>query len=292
MTKTASDKPMRRNTGATPYAAIWFTLGAAGLGYLCIAFLAPHILPDFSGGRVAERMLGETQVMKVSADVEGLKSSLERLQIEVDSVKANAAAHQTQTDQLSAHLAALDEKVRGQDTAKTASAAPLPPPTPDVPDFASGASQAQAAPSGPPATKVINAAPKVGPQVGPPVAQPVGAPIVTGSISKGTQTANAGDAISFGPAVVKPAPKPIGIQIATDSSVDGLRITWSTLAQVHAEQLGTLSPRYADLGTAANPSFGLIAGPIKSKADAKKLCKELAAQSISCKISDFKGAEL
>lgn len=199
MTKTASDKPMRRNTGATPYAAIWFTLGPL-TGYLCIAFLAPHILPDFSGGRVAERMLSETQVMKVSADVDSLKSSLEKLQIEVDSVKANAVAHQTQTDQLSAHLAALDEKVRGQDTAKTASAAPLPPPTPDVPDFASGASQAQAVADGPPPTKVINAAPQVGPKVGP----PVGAPIVTGSISKSTQTANAGDAISFGPAVVKP----------------------------------------------------------------------------------------
>ena len=288
MTKTASDKPMRKNTGATPYAAIWFTLGAAGLGYLCIAFLAPHVLPDFSGGRVAERMLGETQLMKVSADVDGLKSSLEKLQIEVDSVKANAIAHQTQTDQLSAHLASLEDKVHGQGPATTASTAQLPPPTPDVPDFASGASQAQAVADGPPPTKVINAAP----QLGPPVVAPVGAPIVTGSISKGTQTANAGDAISFGPAVVKPAPKPVGIQIATDSSVDGLRITWSALAQVHSDQLGTLSPRYADLGTAANPSFGLIAGPIKSKADAKKLCKELAAQSVSCKISDFKGAEL
>lgn len=284
MTKTASDKPMRRNTGATPYAALWFTLGAAGIGYLGVAFLAPHLLPDFSGGRVAERMMSETQILKMSADVDGLKSSLEKLQIEVDSVKANAIAHQTQTDQLSTHLASLEEKVRSQDAAKIASAVPLPPPTPDVPDFASGASQAQAVADGPPPTKVINAAPQVGP--------PVGAPIVTGSITKSTKTANAGDAISFGPAVVKPAPKPVGIQIATDSSVDGLRITWSVLAQTHAEQLGTLTAHYADLGTAANPSFGLIAGPIKSKADAKKLCKELAAQSVSCKISDFKGAEL
>jgi len=283
MTKTASDKPMRGNTGATPYAAIWFALGAAGLGYLCVAFFAPHLLPDFSGGRVAERMQGETQVLKVSADVAELKSSMNKLQLEVDNVKANAVAHQTQTDQLSAQVAALDEKVRGQDVQKSASADPLPPPTPDVPDFASGATQAHAAPDVPP-TKVINAAPQVGP--------PVGAPIVTGSITKSTKTANAGGAINFGPAVVKPAPKPVGIQIATDSSVDGLRITWSVLAQTHAEQLGTLTPHYADLGTAANPSFGLIAGPISSKADAKKLCKELAAQSVSCKISDFKGAEL
>lgn len=282
MTKSASDKPMRRNTGATPYAAIWFTLGGAGLGYLCVAFFAPHLLPGFSGGRMS---LGETQVMRVSSDVGDLKSSLNKLQADVESVKADVAAQANQTQQLSTQLAALDDKVHAAPMQASALVQSPPPPTPDVPDFGSGASQAQAAdaPDAAPPTKVINAAPQ---------APQVGAPIVTGSINKAAKTAGDTDAISFGPAVVKPAPKPVGIQIATDSSVDGLRITWSALVQTHAEQLGTLTAHYADLGTAANPSFGLIAGPIKSKADAKKICKELAAQSVSCKVSDFKGATL
>lgn len=285
MTKSASDKPMRRNTGATPYAAIWFTLGGAGLGYLCVAFFAPHLLPDFSGGRMT---LGETQVMRVTSDVDDLKSSLNKLQADVESVKADVAAQANQTQQLSTQLAALDDKVHAAPMQASALVQSSPPPTPDVPDFGSGASQAHVAdaPDAAPPTKVINA---------PPQAPQVGAPIVTGSINKTAKTAKTaseGDAISFGPAVVKPAPKPVGIQIATDSSVDGLRITWSALVQTHAEQLGTLTAHYADLGTAANPSFGLIAGPIKSKADAKKICKELAAQSVSCKVSDFKGATL
>ncbi|WP_045836292.1 hypothetical protein [Hyphomicrobium sp. 99] len=281
MTKTASDKPMRRPTGATPYAAIWFTLGGAGLGYLCVAFFAPHLLPDFSGGRLSERA-SETQVLQVSADVEYLKSSLTKLQADVESVKSDVSAQATQTLQLGSQLAALDEKVHAAPTQTSALVQSSPPPTPDVPDFASGATQAHVedAPAAPPPTKVINASPQPAPQVG--------APIVTGSVTKSTSA----DAISFGPAVVKPAPKPIGIQIATDASVDGLRITWSALAQTHPDQLGTLTAHYADLGTAANPNFGLIAGPIKSKADAKKICKELTAQSVSCKISDFKGAAL
>jgi len=282
MTKSASDKPMRRNTGATPYAAIWFTLGGAGLGYLCVAFFAPHLLPDFSGGRMS---LGETQVMRVSSDVDDLKSSLNKLQADVESVKTEVAAQATQTQQLSTQLAALDDKVHAAPTQASALVQSSPPPTPDVPDFGSGASQAHVdhAPDAATPTKVINATPD---------APQVGAPIVTGSINKPAKTASEGDAISFGPAVVKPAPKPIGIQIATDSSVDGLRVTWSTLSQTHADQLGTLIAHYADLGTAANPSYGLIAGPIKSKADAKKICKELAAQSVSCKVSDFKGSVL
>jgi hypothetical protein len=279
---------MPKTTGGTPYAALWLTLGGVGLGYLCVAFFAPHLLSDFSGGRVAERLMGETQVLKVSADVDEIKSSLTKLQLDVASVKADVATQTVRTDQLSTELTALDDKVRlGQAPQKTASADPLPPPTPDVPDFASGASQMDAAPESMP-TKVINAAPQAAPQAGP----LVGAPIVTGSVNKSTKTQSGTDAISFGPAVVKPAPKPVGIQLATDSSVDGLRITWSALAQTHAEQLATLSPRYSDIGTATNPNFGLIAGPIKSKADAKKICKELAAQSVSCKISNFNGADL
>lgn len=281
MTKTASDKPMRRSTGATPYAALWFTLGGAGLGYLCVAFFAPHLLPDFSGGRLSDRM-AETQVVRVAADVEDLKTSLSQLQQDVESVKAEVSAQAAHTEQLSTKLTALDDKVQAAPMRTSALAEPLPPPTPDVPDF-SGAPQAHAeeAPAAaPPPTKVINAAPPAAPKVG---------DIVTGSVNK---KAAGEEAISFGPAVVKAEPKPVGIQLATDSSVDALRITWSALAQLHSEQLGTLTAQYADLGTAANPNYGLIAGPIKSKTEAKKICKELAAQSISCKISDFKGTAL
>ena len=280
MTKTASDKPIRRASGATPYAALWFTLGGAGLGYLCVAFFAPHLLPDFSGGRLAGG--SEAQVMRVAADVEDLKSSLSKLQLDVDSVKADVSAQAAHTDQLSSKLAALDEKMQAPPMQTSALAEPVPPPTPDVPDF-SGAPQqhAEEAHDTPPPTKVINAAPAA-PKVG---------EIVTGSVNKSNKAASE-EAISFGPAVVKAEPKPVGIQLATDRSVDALRITWSALAQLHGDTLGTLTAQYADLGTAANPNYGLIAGPIKSKAEAKKICKELAAQSVSCKISDFKGAAL
>jgi hypothetical protein len=271
MTKPANDKPTRRKSSSTPYAAAWFVLGAAGLGYLGVAFFAPQLLPDLSGGRSPEH-LAETTIMKMSADVDGVKSSLTRVQLDVAGVKADVAAQASQMQTLSAQINALDDKVRlGQQQTPAVSSAPEA--APNVPAFASGASQAEAVDGGPAPTKIINA-PRVG------------APIETGSVDKPAQ------AISFGPAVVKPAPKPVGIQLATDPSVDGLRITWGALAQTHAEQLGKLTPRYADLGTAANPNFGLIAGPVKTKAEAKKLCKELSAMSVSCKVSEFKGQEL
>jgi hypothetical protein len=38
--------------------------------------------------------------------------------------------------------------------------------------------------------------------------------------------------------------------------------------------------------------YELVAGPVKSAADAKRLCKELAAKAITCKVGDFAGEAL
>ncbi|WP_414462635.1 SPOR domain-containing protein [Hyphomicrobium sp. B1] len=266
MTKPATDKPMRPKANASPYSAAWAVLGVAGLGYLGIAFFAPQLLPDLSHGR---QHAAETTVMKVSADVETLKASLSKIESDISIVKADVATQATQTEQLSSQVAALDDKVRvaqAQTPAVTTTASAAQPTGTD-------AAPVDDADGGPAPPKIINSPPRVG------------APIETGSVDK----KSANKPISFGPAVVKPAPHPYGIQIATDPSIDGLRITWGALSQIHPEQLSQLKARYADVGTAGNPNYGLIAGPVKSKAEARKLCKELLAQSISCKVSDYRG---
>jgi hypothetical protein len=270
MTKPATDQTMRRKTSASPYSAAWAVVGALGLGYLGVAFLAPQLLPDLSGGR---EHVAETTVLKVSADVDSLKSSMTKLELDIANVKAEVTAQGSQTQQLSSQLTALDDKVRLAEappatTTTTADASASP---------GTDAAPAQDADAGPTAPNIINGDPRVG------------APIETGSVNKAKA---ASKPISFGPAIVKPAPRLYGIQIATDPSIDGLRVTWGALSQIHPEQLSSLHARYADLGTATNPNYGLIAGPVKSKVEARKLCKELAAQSIGCKISEYRGADL
>jgi outer membrane murein-binding lipoprotein Lpp len=270
MTKPTTEKQMRRKTNAPPYSVAWIVIGAIGLGYLGIAFLAPSLLPDLSGGR---SHVSEAAILKVTAEVETLKSSVSKLELDVASTKSDMSTQTTDMQKLSAQVTELDDKVRlaqapvsaGANTAQVAEA----PPAMDA------ASASAAEPSTPPPAKIIN-----GPRVG--------APIETGSV-EGKHT---DQTISFGPAVVKPAAKAIGVQIATDTSVDGLRVTWGALSQIHSDQLSQLSARYADIGTATSPSYGLIAGPIKSRADARKVCKELAAQSVTCKVSEFKGEAL
>ena len=99
--------------------------------------------------------------------------------------------------------------------------------------------------------------------------------------------------ISFGPAIVKPAPKPFAVQLASGDSIDSIRLSWSLLSDRHAEALKNLQPRYISSGTEqAGRTFDLIAGPVKSAVDARKICNTLAARGIDCKVSSFKGDAL
>lgn len=110
----------------------------------------------------------------------------------------------------------------------------------------------------------------------------------------------AGDAkaaalVNFGPAVVTPAAAPVGVKISNGPSLEALRLSWSQLADRHSAQLGKLQPRYAARipdNHGADPTFDLIAGPVKSEAEAKKLCKTLAAKGVACEIRTFSGPTL
>ncbi|MGL4396404.1 MAG: SPOR domain-containing protein, partial [Hyphomicrobium sp.] len=100
------------------------------------------------------------------------------------------------------------------------------------------------------------------------------------------------DALDFGPAVVTEAPRPVGVQLSSGASVDSLRLSWSLLAERHGDTLQNMQARYVTNGDEVNPNYDLIAGPIKSKAEAARVCKALAAKNIPCKVSAFSGDAL
>jgi len=271
-------------------------LGALGLGYLGIAIFEPAWLGDLTPVSGQHNAEAEEAMMNLSTDVAGLRSSMAKLQLDVATVKADVATQSSQTQQLGTQLSALEDKVRLGQTTIASAEVPSPPSAaePTTPDaspsmsLSSMATAAAASASGQTAkplkqTKIINAAPAESSQ------------IVTGSVGDRASASKAKNAkpevISFGPAVVKPATKPIGIEIASGPSVDGLRLSWSQITEQN-NKLKKLTARYADNGDTANPSFNLIAGPVKSKAEAIRLCKELEAHYQTCKVGEFKGDAL
>jgi hypothetical protein len=263
-------------------------LGVLGLSYLGVALFEPAWLGDLTPVSVRQSANTQNLVTGLSADVADLRSSVAKLQVDLASVKGDVTSQADQTRQLGTQLSALEDKVRlGQTTVASADA---PPTAPDAAALAAASAAPAAAtpqkvtakPAVQPA-KIINAAP----------AQP--APIVTGSVEPRGATAKAKaaqpDVISFGPAVVKAAPPAIGIEIASGPSVDGLRLSWSQISE-HNDKLKKMQARYAENGDFQNPNFNLIAGPVKSKAEAARICKDLQAHYVTCKVSEFKGTEL
>lgn len=100
----------------------------------------------------------------------------------------------------------------------------------------------------------------------------------------------AATAIAFGPPVVKTEPKPFAVQLASGTSIDEIRYSWSILSEQNVDSLGKLQPRYtATTSETAGPTFDLLAGPVKTAADAKRICKSLASRGIDCKVASYSG---
>lgn len=291
MTKPAIDKPVRRKAVFTSYAVLWSMLGTLGLGYLGVAIFEPGWLGDLTPtGTHAERTAEmEATVTKLTSDVDSIRSSMAKLELDVSSVKSDVAAQGQQTQTLGSQVTALEDKIRLAETPVASAAAPAAQSGTDAVASAAPAG-AQDADDGTddqsqPATKIINASPDK-------------SQIVTGSVDKrpakpkAKASAAQSEAINFGPAVVKRERKPLGLELASNATIEGLRQTWGQLAQQHHDKLRRLKARYTINANPANPSFNLVAGPVRSKAEAVKLCKDLQAQAVSCSVGDFTGNAL
>jgi hypothetical protein len=108
--------------------------------------------------------------------------------------------------------------------------------------------------------------------------------IETGSIAKAE--------IVFGEPVVTRADGPkLAVQLATGPSLQELRMSWGQLAQQHRDALATLKPRIV-APRAKNGTYRLIAGPVATEADARRICSQLGAASATCFATPYGGTPL
>jgi hypothetical protein len=94
------------------------------------------------------------------------------------------------------------------------------------------------------------------------------------------------------PAPVAKVAKPVGIYIGSGPSVDSLRSSWGLISERNADSLANLQPRYTTGIDSNGLNYGLVAGPVSSTAEAQKLCKDLAAKAVTCRVGDFGGEPL
>ncbi len=271
----------------------WLTLGLACLGYLVALAARPDLVVEYLPLVASATPEDAHKSSKGTAEVAILRQTIAELRNEVASLKSEVQAHQERGAELTARLAALEPKASDATPAPTVVEAPLPPAANAIAKkFSELPKAAEAKPIDVKRVAVVSLPPKAAPaaEVAVP-ANPAGteAPsgIETGSIAPGKPAAP----VAFGPAVVTPANKLLGVQIATGTSVDALRLSWSLLADRHTD-LKNLQPRYTTGGKPDGEMFDLIAGPIKSQAEARKVCKSLQAKGVGCKIGNFEGNAL
>lgn len=309
----------------SPYLFGWALLAVLALAYLVLLAVKPETiaryLPVAPQAGSPESNEGQRAGTDALAEIRLLRDTLAETQADVAKLKAALTERSERDGEISNRIALLEMKADPKpvadakaDTKRSAAAAAQPADATAVPNAAlpsvtaigkgtktdaakqaasvvapSAAGAVAEAASGavPAGVKMINA-PLSASQ---PAAQPAApaSALETGSLAKG----QGAEAIPFGPAVVKPAPKPVGIQLGSGESIDGLRLNWSLLSDRHEAALKNLQPRYVTGVNADGITYDLVAGPVKSAADAKKLCKDLAAKAVPCKVvDDFKGDAL
>lgn len=307
----------------THYAMAWAIAAGIALAYMAALAMRPDMLAQYlpMAPRIGapETNEGQRAHSDALAEVKSLKDSLEQANLEIEKLKTELSGRSERDADLANRLSALEQPAKPNAAAqpvapalaapapsaaaatpvtsvtKAMAKADVPKTTPAIPANTVVAEAAPALPAPaatPPAAapnalnlKVINAAPAA------PAATPAAdtKPIETGSVAQPAAAAP----IAFGPAVVKTAPKPIGIQLGSGDTIDSLRLNWSLLSDRHAGSLKNLEPRYTTGVDENGLTYDLLAGPVKSTAEAKRLCKDLAAKAVPCKIvDDFKGEAL
>lgn len=253
------------------YIAVWAVLAGLALVYLALLALRPDLAERLLTGpslTAPEDNRGQRANARMLAELDEIRSTLARLQQELQEQRTSAAARDLREQALMARVAALEAQ-----SARVAEAGGA------MPAAQRAAVDTAAATMLPP--------PAQGDRLG----QLAGA-AVTGTVEerpaappRPAQTAGA----AATPA--RRAGPPVSLQLATGPSLDALRLSWSLLQETHRATLRTLEPRYQP--TPGEPgSFTLLAGPVGDAEAAGRICERLKAKRIPCSVTALAGQAL
>ncbi len=306
-------RPRPQTRFANVYASVWALLALLALVYMVTLAVNPSLIgswiPERSNHETNE---GQRSAARFATDISGLKESVGDIQREVASLRTTVAASNTRDKVLTERVAVLEERTKPLVTSE-----PALPSAPKTLAQRQAEARAQKAVEKAATTAALVAAPAAlsasppsSPETALPTADALASrfvvlnapnnPIATGSIlpppAQGVPAppVAAQASVSFGPGSIKAAPAaaagPVGVEIANGPSLDALRLNWSLLAERHSPQLKNLEARYVSAGE--GQPYQLLAGPITSQDEAKRVCAQLQAKRVACRVTGFGGNAL
>lgn len=253
MSVDSSIGPARRRT-FTPYVLLYLLAACLAGAYLVFLGVRPDLIAMWRAKPdETKTVLIETQrhVEKAIAELDPLKQGVGEVKQEVDMIKVGLQEG-AERDRI------LLEKV---ETLERAAVTP-----PDKVATAAPAAKKPAAAAAKPAAPTQKA----------PAAPAAKQGIETGSIEQK-------------PAAAPAKPAQVGVLLATGPSLDSLRLSWTILNDRAADTVQSLHPRYVVNGKDSDRTFGLIAGPLETIADAKAVCKSMTDRGMACEVSQYRG---
>ncbi len=276
------------------YVLTWAALAVGSLSYLSVLAVRSSDQPTSVTATTAA-IQRETPLQVAQAEASKLKARLAEFQRDLAQFKGQLEVN-GQDRSIIAALAAFEERFSTETGIAIAKSLPstravmasVPTSTAAVVPVAPVASAID--PSLPVAQQPASVTPTV-------IARVNGPTLETGSLAASPKPAappaQVAAPVTFGPAVVKPEPKPLGVQLGSALTLDALRLTWSLLAESNGDALKPLLPHYSSSGTPeAGQVFDLVAGPVKSAADGRRICKALAARGVDCRVGPMGRAAL
>jgi hypothetical protein len=250
MSVDLSYAPARRRTFA-PYVLLYLLAASIAAAYLVFLGMRPDLVAMWrSKPDETKAAIAETQ-----RSVERAIAQIDPLKQGVGQMQAEVASVQAGLTEAAERDRILLEKVETLERASSDKVAATQPP----------AKKQAAAVKAPEATKPQAQAKPTAP-----------ATIETGSIEEKKAAAPA-----------KPAQ--VGVLLATGPSLDSLRLSWTILNDRAADSVRSLHPRYVVSGKEGERTFGLVAGPLETIADAKAVCKTMTERGMACEVSQFRG---
>jgi hypothetical protein len=281
--------PSRRFIKA--YLFVWALLGAGALTYLTTLAWRPNIFEIAPTEPLSvDSDPGVRAMSKALAEMGTVRHAVSEIQRDVGQLKETIEQHEQQEKVVQSRISVLEERFTALPVTVTTTPA-QPVKAKAVDKAAQRAAATLLAIASPHMTAVTEPATPAE-QPATPVSTDVAAgPIETGSISVPAPV-QATPAIVFGePVVTQTKAAGYAVQLSAGQSLEGLKLTWSQLAEKHGALLAALQPRYAKPRNAGGP-YRLLAGPLPSKTDADRLCAAMGAGHNDCFATLYVGEPL
>jgi len=251
--------PARRRT-FTPYVLLYLLAATLAGAYLIFLGVRPDLVAMWrSKSNETQTAIVETRrdVDRALADIDPLKQDVGEVKSEVAAIKAGMQEGAERDRMLLEKVETLERAATAVPSEKVAAA----PPAPKKLAAPAPAAKAPAASAKAPAAATQKQA--------------------SGAIETGSIEQQKG-------AAARP-PQQVGVLLATGPSLDALRLSWTILNDRAADAVRMLHPRYVVSGKDNERTYGLIAGPLETVADAKAVCKTMSERGMACEVSQFRG---